>query len=236
MSSLQTWIGDGLPFDRERVKRVIREAEARILEDIISIGTYLTWAKSELPHGEFMRWLQDDVGMPHPTARKRMLVAGRANSPTAGNLLEEASGNSIERAVELCAVPDADIVRAVESGIFLGRPLDEISRMPVRELRAEIRALKKKESPAPVVHVEDCPEATIGPAPIHPLERAFQQAVEVTSHLRDAAIAFSDAREASPASPPLSPDEVKKMFQTYGYAINRHLARAHSALMEGGYE
>lgn len=142
----QTWIGDGQPFDRERVKRAILECERRIFEDIVSAGSYLLWAKAEMPHGEFMRWL-DDLGMGWDTANRYMRVARAANSATLRNLV--AAGDSPSKMYELCTVPEDVAAAAAESGEFLGRPLNEISRMPVRELRAELRALKKsKESPA----------------------------------------------------------------------------------------
>ena len=95
--------------------------------------------------------------------------------------------------------------------------------------KAAIQALQDMANDADRLKKSSAP-AKDRPEPIHPLEQAFQKAAEAAGHFRDVAIAFSGAHEASPASPPLSPDKVKKMFQTHGHAINRHLAHAHNAL------
>lgn len=94
--------------------RRIRESMQRSLQDIIAVGTDLLLVKSNLPHGQFLKWLNAEFGWTERTARNLMTVAERFGKsemisdlhiqPTAAYLLaapstpDEARQTAVERA------------------------------------------------------------------------------------------------------------------------------------------
>ena len=61
----------------------IRECVGKTLADIIDIGRDLVAAKDSLPHGQFLPWVQSEVGISAATAQRWMRVARLHTAPDA---------------------------------------------------------------------------------------------------------------------------------------------------------
>lgn len=60
--------------DLENLKLKILECKKNIEKDIFFLGSYLNEVKEQLPHGEFGKWIEDNVGFSERTARNYMKV------------------------------------------------------------------------------------------------------------------------------------------------------------------
>lgn len=135
--------GDGLPFDLDRIRDRILDAGARILEDMVQVGKYLIWAKAELGHGAFTKFVEHDLNISPVRAREFMRIAQRtihSESPHTRKFLTQTSSGSKHKMLALLDVSDEEMEEAVAEDAFLGRPLDEIEAMSVRELRSALKS------------------------------------------------------------------------------------------------
>ncbi|MDE2698247.1 MAG: DUF3102 domain-containing protein [Gemmatimonadota bacterium] len=142
---------DGLPFDADRVCHRIHSCGTAILENMVQVGKDLIWAKRVMGHGDFLGWIERDVGMHRRRASEFMRVAERivnAQTPHAKAFLGQASSNSKHKLLSLLEVTDEEIKEAMQEDAFLGRPLDEIETMSVRELRSELTKERKSKQQA----------------------------------------------------------------------------------------
>lgn len=140
---------DGMPFDLERIKQRILNCGMNILEESVTIGKYLIWAKEELGRGEFEKWLKDDVDMSSQRASECMRIAQRmieSKSPLERGFLQIASSGSKKKFLSLLDVTDEEIQEVMETETFLGKPLDEVGAMSVRQLRDVLREEKERNS------------------------------------------------------------------------------------------
>ena len=137
--------GDGSEFDLERITTRIYEIGSRILRDTVEIGRYFIWVKAELDHGQFTEWLKS-LGFSHERVAESMWLAHShvdPDSDIARFLKQTNTAQSKTKALLFRQVSDEDIERAVQTDLFLDRPLDEIDRMSVRELKSVLRNTKK---------------------------------------------------------------------------------------------
>lgn len=58
----------------ENLKLKILECKKNIENNTVSLGLYLASVKEQLPHGEFGKWIEDNVGFSERTARRYMKV------------------------------------------------------------------------------------------------------------------------------------------------------------------
>jgi hypothetical protein len=119
------------------VARFLRGQAARIHQysskAIIQIGKDLAGAKHYLSHGQFLRWVEDEVGIPARSAQKYMRVASWASSKSATVTLLPPTALYALSAPSL----PAEFVDGVLKRVEAGDPLRVVS------LRAEIKALRE---------------------------------------------------------------------------------------------
>jgi len=129
--------GDGQPFDLVRVETRIGTNNSTVIEGMIASGRDYLWAKAHIDHGEFMA-LVDRTASSYTYVNNCMRFAEMyPNSPPVVNL-----GVRKTRAL---ATLDKPIVEKYLSGGPLGDiPHDDVSEMPVSELEAEVRRLRKE--------------------------------------------------------------------------------------------
>jgi hypothetical protein len=96
--------------------------------NIIEIGKRLTAAKEMLPHGEWLKWLEEKVQFSIYTASRFMRAAERfANLPTSANL-------PTGKVMELLALPEG------QTDAFVAE--HDVESMTVKQLREEIKRAK----------------------------------------------------------------------------------------------
>jgi hypothetical protein len=119
------------------VARFLRGQAARIHQysskAIIQIGKDLAGAKHYLSHGQFLRWVEDEVGIPARTAQAYMRVAGWASSKSATVALLPPTALYALSSPGLPAEFVDGVLRRVEAG----------DRVRVVSLRAQIKALRE---------------------------------------------------------------------------------------------
>lgn len=139
---------DGLPFDLERVKYRILDNYRTVAESYLSIGRYLVWVKQELKHGEFKPWVEKEMPFTYKQAWGFMVVTRRvlsAKSSNVGTFLGVTAGDSTVKLLMLATeVDDEEVDEAMESGEFLGKPIDEVQNMSVRQLKGALREEKDR--------------------------------------------------------------------------------------------
>jgi len=119
------------------VSRFLRGQANRIRQycakSIIQIGKDLVGAKHYLSHGEFLRWVEDEVGIPARTAQAYMRVANWASSKSATVALLPPTALY---ALSSSGVP-AEFVTGVLKRVEDGEPIR------LSSLRAQIKALRE---------------------------------------------------------------------------------------------
>lgn len=123
------------------VERFLRGQASRIRQyinkSIIQIGKDLVGAKRYLSHGEFLRWVEEEVGIPARTAQSYMRVANWASSQSATVALLPPTALYALSAPGVPTEFVSGVLRRVEAG--------ERIRLP--SLRAKIRALCETTEP-----------------------------------------------------------------------------------------
>ena len=133
--------GDTPEFDYSSlpptVERFLRGQASRIRQygtkSIIQIGKDLVGAKHYLSHGAFLRWVEDEVGIPARTAQSYMRVASWTSSKSA---IVALLPPSVLYVLSSPGVPTEfvrDVLRRVEAG----------ERIRTPSLRAEIRTFRE---------------------------------------------------------------------------------------------
>jgi hypothetical protein len=119
------------------VARFLRGQAARIQQygskAIIQMGKDLAGAKHYLSHGQFLRWVEDEVGIPARTAQAYMRVASWASSKSATVALLPPTALYALSSPGLPAEFVDGVLRRVEAG----------DRVRVVSLRAQIKALRE---------------------------------------------------------------------------------------------
>lgn len=135
-------IGDGLPWDPARVG-IIVDNFARVdgMAKLV-MGRYLLWAKRNLKHGEWMKWRAARKLPTEETAR--MMRLAHLFDPRHEKLLKELGIGKLWELYD-CSADDLKeyLTEFEETGKLLGKGLDEIDRMPTRELRDALRKNRK---------------------------------------------------------------------------------------------
>jgi len=137
---------DGLPFEKGRIAQRILSKGKNIVEDMISIGKDLIWAKSEMVgHGEFLKYVEEDLNMSHQRASEFMRVAHRvieSKVPHLRQFLLQSTGKSKRRLLALLDVSDEEVTEVMKTETFRGKHLDEVEAMSYRQLQEAL--LKEK--------------------------------------------------------------------------------------------
>lgn len=118
------------------VSKFLRGQAARIRQyctkSIIQIGKDLVGAKHYLSHGEFLRWVEDEVGIPARTAQAYMRVANWASSKSATAALLPPTA--------LYALSSSGVPAEFVEGIL--RRVEDGERIQLSSLRTQIKALR----------------------------------------------------------------------------------------------
>jgi len=131
---------DGQPYDKVRVVGETKFYLTETATSIFEAGKRLIWLKEKEGHGEWMKILDDEIGISEPTAWRMMAVARKlANSSRVKDLAIKSIKNGVGKLYALLDVPDEDLKLFEETGSLLGKPQDEIDRMSVKELRDTVR-------------------------------------------------------------------------------------------------
>lgn len=138
----------GKPFSLEQSTRRIRRHIDTIDVAIFKIGKELIWVKTELPHGEFIHWLENEMKFPKRRAQEFMQIARwviESKSPHARAFLRRIAGKSkVKMLMAVANTTDQDVDEAMETGHFWGRPIDEIKDTPIGMLRGNIAQSTQK--------------------------------------------------------------------------------------------
>jgi hypothetical protein len=130
-----TLYSDGQPYDKVRVIGELKFYLTETVTSIFDAGKRLIWLKEKEAHGEWQKII-DDLEISRPTAWRMMAIARRlTNCFTVKQLSVHKWKYGIGKLYAMLDVPDEDLKLFEESGSFLGKPMDEIERMSVREVR-----------------------------------------------------------------------------------------------------
>jgi hypothetical protein len=136
--------GDTPEFDYSSlppsVSKFLRGQATRIRQyctkSIIQIGKDLVGAKHYLSHGEFLRWVENEVGIPARTAQAYMRVASWASAKSATVALLPPTA--------LYALSSSGVPTEFVEGVL--RRVEEGERIQLSSLRAQIKALRETTS------------------------------------------------------------------------------------------
>lgn len=129
--------GDGLPFDPIRYEDKVRGHLSRSAEEMLAAGRALVVAKEHLPHGEWGGFLAR-LGLGETLALRMAQAAIKFSNPAMSQDLIQAAGSK-SKLFELLVLDDEQIQELSNGGSVAGLELDDISRMPVSELRKALR-------------------------------------------------------------------------------------------------
>ena len=195
---------DGKPFSLERSTRLIRHHIDTIDVAIFKIGKELLWVKKELPHGAFIQWLKNEMKFPKRRAQECMQIARwviESKSPHALAFLRRIAGKSkTKMLMAVSNTTEQDVDEAMETGHFLGRPIDEIKDTPIGSLREKYRKehakneqlkedlpqKKDRQFNAKTVLGQKAPQAVDHPAPLAKINRVLLRTTESLSVLTEA--------------------------------------------------
>ncbi|PAV03356.1 hypothetical protein CBG25_08090 [Arsenophonus sp. ENCA] len=135
--------GEGLPYQRERIVHEARFYMAQSAEAMLEAGKRLIILKENEPYGEFMRIVEENLGLPYRTAARMMQVSIKYLSPALQAKLPSLAALGKTKLFELMTEDDEDLAELAEGGTIAGLTLDEVDRMSVRELKAKLRDTEK---------------------------------------------------------------------------------------------
>jgi len=129
--------GDDLPYDRTRLESEARFYMQESAAAMLEAGRRLIVLKEHEGHGQFTSSLER-IGISSRAAQKMMQVAVKfSNAPTLAHL-----GKS--KMLELMVEDDDDLEALADGGTVAGLKLDDIEKMSVRELKAELRKERER--------------------------------------------------------------------------------------------
>lgn len=171
-----------LPVIVSEIHQIERTVYGVAMDGAVQIGEKLKEARAQVPPGEWVQWLDQNLNYSKSQAYNFIQIAekyGNENSPyfsfqTSGNL-------SISKALELLRLPEEDVESFAES--------HDIENETVKSLRQEIASLKEEKQQAE--HKADVLDQNIDKAmsDIADLQKQLQETVSET--------AFAEMQEAA---------------------------------------
>lgn len=129
--------GDGQPYDRTRYIDRCRYHMVRSAEEALEVGRCLIVMKECEGHGAWLPMLKE-IGVEARMAQKLMQIAMRySNAQSTAHLIESAQSKS--KLLELLVLDDDELTAINDGETVLGLTLDDVERMSVSELRAQLR-------------------------------------------------------------------------------------------------
>lgn len=128
------------PYELEVYINAARDAVAVVGERLFVIGRACIAIKEHEAHGTFTEALER-IGIAPRFARKCMAAALKFEGSDARKLV--AARLSSSKLLELMAEDDEELDNLVDGGTLAGHSLDDIERMPIRQLRETLRTERK---------------------------------------------------------------------------------------------
>ncbi|HAU2961030.1 TPA: DUF3102 domain-containing protein [Salmonella enterica subsp. diarizonae] len=136
-------LGDGLPYDYERLVEETRFFLSQSAESMLEAGKRLLIIKESEPHGKLMQTVEERLGMNYNTAGKMMQAAAKYLDPKLISNSSTFTNLGKAKLFELMTEDDEELAELAEGGTVAGLTLDDIDRMSVRELRKALRESKE---------------------------------------------------------------------------------------------
>ena len=189
--------GDGLPFDQYRYEDKIRSHLSRSAEEMLAAGRALVVAREHLPHGEWGPFLERIGLEPRVAQRCAQAAIKFSNASTSTHLIEAAGSRS--KLFELMVLDDEDIQQLNDGGTVAGLELDDISRMPISELRKTLREAREESKAHEQLLATKNAKIDKLQADVAKAKRRVQQAEpnEVLEQLRKEVTGFAFAAESA---------------------------------------
>jgi len=111
----------------------------RTIEDILKAGAILLILKEKEGYGEFVKIVEEEIGIPYRTASRFMNAAAKAKKYPAINFGQLAK---VCHVYALLEAPEEELKEFEEKGVLAGKTADELQRLSVTEMRALILKLK----------------------------------------------------------------------------------------------
>lgn len=135
--------GDGLPYERDRIVHEARFYMAQSAEAMLEAGKRLIILKENEPHGEFIRIIENELGLAHRTSVRMMQASTKYLSPTLKPNTPTLAHLGKAKLFELMTEDDEDLAELADGGTVAGLTLDDVDRMSVRELRQALREARE---------------------------------------------------------------------------------------------
>lgn len=128
--------GDAVvPYERERVVAEARFFVAAAAHSLIELGRRLVLLREHEPHGEFIAAVQR-IGIDPRFAQRAMQATVKLGR---GEIRRQVEHLGQSKLLELLVLDDEEIEVLAAGGTVADLTLDDVDRMPVRELRAALR-------------------------------------------------------------------------------------------------
>lgn len=147
LALIDAQFGDGLPYDRGRLIHETQFYLQQSAEAMLEAGKRLIVIREHEVQGDWQQLL-NDVGIAPRTARAMMQAAAKYSGPKKAALANLGKSKLLELMVE----DDDELEALADGGTLAGLTLDEIDRMSVKELRANLRQEKEKREQDNEVH------------------------------------------------------------------------------------
>ena len=138
------------------VQMVYRDIEAAVAQDkveivrrYLSLGDFAQAMKDYLPHGEFVQWVQGNMGFSPRTAQVCMRLANRYNSDAQfRQLVKRAGPIQITKLREIVRLSTDEVDQIVEQGGVGDIPVDELHTRSRDQLVDELKKLRREKEDA----------------------------------------------------------------------------------------
>lgn len=147
LALIDAQFGDGLPYDFGRLIHETQFYLQQSAEAMLEAGKRLIVLKEHEPQGEFHNALSL-IGLAPRSAQRMMQAAVKYSGPKKTALANLGKSKLLELMIE----DDEELEQLAEGGTLAGMTLDEIDRMSVKELRANLRKEKEKREQDNDVH------------------------------------------------------------------------------------
>lgn len=136
-------MGYSLAYNRDRIVQEARFFMGAAGEAMLEAGKRLVLLKEHEQHGEFIRIVEDQLGIPARTAQQMMQAAVKYLShPSLAANTQTFSLLGKSKMIELMTLDSEILVELSEGGSVAGIKLDDMDRMSVRELKEMLRELR----------------------------------------------------------------------------------------------
>lgn len=140
-------LGPSQRFDQARAIAGAQTEMESAASAWVRLGRWLLLIKEHVPHGEFGRIVEDDLGLGYRSARQVMQMVTRLLGPGLDPAKWQARAILPKtKAVELLTLDDDEIDALADGETVAGLHMDAIDRMSTRELRKALRDRKKNDT------------------------------------------------------------------------------------------